>query len=130
MVKLTSFMAFSTLVIVPTFAAVLPNIETRDVAEPQFFGRDVGGLFAREQDFELSDLARRFLSGAEDNSELVRRDVVADEMSHVLAKKDVLHKPFSKHSLFLDPALDKPEPHIHDDIDDDLSERPYDDLDQ
>ena len=97
MVKLTSFIAFSALVIVPTFAAVLPNtIETsvlsffvefmcfsntkthffffdlcsRDVvAEPTFFGRDMEGLFVREQDFELPDLARRFLSGVEDTSE-------------------------------------------------------------
>lgn len=88
MVKLTSFMALSTLVIAPTFAAVLPNVETsvlspcfyralthlfsyysRDVAEPLFFGRDMGDLFVREPDFELrTDLARRFWSGAEDKS--------------------------------------------------------------
>ena len=86
-------MALSTLVIAPTFAAVLPNVETsvlspcfyralthlfsyysRDVAEPLFFGRDmgdlfVGDLFVREPDFELrTDLARRFWSGAEDKS--------------------------------------------------------------
>ena len=79
MVKLTSFIAFSALVILPTFAAVIPIIETsvlsfffgvlfvisdknfffvwkiyiRDVAEPHFFNRDMEGLFTREQDFEL-----------------------------------------------------------------------------
>jgi len=53
MVKLSSFMALSTLIITSTFAAVLPNVETRDVAEPLFFGRDI---FAREQDFELQTL--------------------------------------------------------------------------
>jgi len=109
MVKLTSFAALFTLIIAPTFAAVLPNIETRDVAEPQFFGRDMGGLFVREQDFELpADLARRFWSGAEDNSELERRDVVTDEMNSINRRKDELHNPFTKHSFELDPKLDIP----------------------
>jgi len=108
MVKLTSFMALSTLVIAPTFAAVLPIIETRDVAQLQVFGRDMGGLFAREQDFELPDLTRRFLSEAEDTSELVRRDVYDPNEKH---------KPFVKHHLEeLDPELDNPPiPVINDD---------------
>ena len=81
MVKLTFFMALSTLIIAPTFASELWDIETsvlslvlsswliyflinfkcsRDVAEPRLFGRDMEVLFVREQDFELPDLARRF----------------------------------------------------------------------
>jgi hypothetical protein len=126
MVKFTSLLALSTLVIAPTFAAVLPNIEIRDVVEPHFFGRDMGGLFAREQDFELPDLARRCSSGAEDTSELVRRDV---EPGTGLTPKDVtLHAPFHKHSLEeLDPELDNP--HTRDINDDDLFERSYDDID-
>jgi len=125
MVKLTSFIAFSTLVIVPTFAAVIPIIEARDVvvAEPHFFGRDMEGLFTREQEFELPDLARRFLSGAaEDTSELVRRGVES-EGGYVFTKKDLaVHAPFKRHRMEeLDPKLDN---HPSSDInDDDLSER-------
>jgi len=108
-------MALSTLIIVPTFAAVLPKIETRDIAEPLFFGRDIGGLFARERDFEQPDLARRYWDALY-NSKVVPRDVVTDEMSGSTSKDYKPHQPFSRHSLdFLDPKLDH---HIHDDLSD------------
>jgi len=122
MVKLTSFMALFTLIIAPTFAAVLPNIETRDVAEPLFFGRDMGGSFAREQDFELPDVARRYWIGDMSNAELVTREVVTDEMSRDTSKDFKRHEPFNRHSLdFLDRKLDH---HVDDDM------RFLDDLDQ
>jgi len=114
MVKLSSFMALSTLLIGSTFAAVLPNVETRDVAEPLFFGREIGGLFAREQDFELPDLARRYWIGDMSNSELVTREVVTDEMNRDTSKDFELHKPFNRHSLdSLDPKFDH---HVDDDM--------------
>ena len=42
---------------------------SRDVPEPLFLGRDIRGLFVREQDFELPDLARRYWIGDVSNSE-------------------------------------------------------------
>jgi len=72
MVKLTSLLALSTLIIVPTLASELWDVETRDITEPHLFGRelseaeatvfarDMEGLFARQQDFEHPDLVRRF----------------------------------------------------------------------
>lgn len=99
MVKFTSFTTLSTLVTIPTFAAVLPDIETSILSFVllSWFAtlfnfwitflkrsRDVAGdsphptfsavlwrdlVFVREQEFVFPDLARHLLSGAEDTSE-------------------------------------------------------------
>jgi len=71
MVKLTSFLALSTLIIVPALASELSDLETRDITtEPDLLGREPtirdeavsardmeGLLFARQQDFDHPELA-------------------------------------------------------------------------
>jgi len=138
MVKLTSFMAVSTLIIAPTFASEVWNIETRDVAEPHLFGRDMKGLFAREQDFELPDLVRRFYG--ETTKEKNEKTGMEGPLPHDNAHDDVvktsrftpkqlaLHEPFHQRYEFLERDLDD-ELYNRDVIDDDLFERFYDDLD-
>jgi len=81
-------------------------------------------MFAREQDFELPDLARRlsFWGGAG----LTPRDDAHDNLATRSFTQRQLdpHPPPCKHELNLDQELN-----IRDVIDDDLFERFHDDLD-
>jgi len=134
MVKLISFLALSTLIIAPTFASELWDLETRDMSqEPDLFGRELSGteaavfaremekLFARQRDTEHADLARR--GGLFKRAvNVLRRDT--DENS-VRANK--LHAPPMKHELVERDFED--DLYIRDLIDAELFERFYDDLD-
>jgi len=72
MVQLLSYLSLFTLIIAPTFASPLRDLETRDLSEPELFERELNeaeaavfaremeGLFARQQgNTEYIDLARR-----------------------------------------------------------------------
>jgi len=135
MVKLTSLLALSTLIIAPTFASVLWDLETRDISqEPELFGRELSRteaavfaremekLFARQQDIEHTDLARRDWGG------LFKRavNVLGRDTDENSIRANKLHPPPMKHELV---ERDFDELYVRDLIDAELFERFYDDLD-
>jgi len=136
MVKLISFLDLSTLIITPTFASELWDLETREVSEPHLFGRELSGaeaavfaremegLFARQQDAEYLDLARRLFNFR--NTVLFRRDTDENEDSF-RTKANKPHPPPMRHEL-QERELDD-ELYIRELIDAELFERFYDDLD-
>jgi hypothetical protein len=139
MVKLTSLLALSTLIIAPALASELWDLESREAST---------GLFARQQDFEHPDLFRRIVIDPQvvnaamriGKNALFGRDVQQDSapaQSHFTAEDLRIHAPWAKHAEvprdFNDELFERDLYHdfyIRDLTDEDLFERfYYDDLD-
>ena len=81
-----------------------------DVAEPLFFGRDMEGLFTREQDFAL---VRRGVEPEKGmcfffSSSYLKASFLSYLLYFSFTKKDLaIHQPFRRHAMDgLHPALD------------------------